>query len=90
MYKTLKRRDVFAIVRECAVNSPAAKASFQRSAVDERTKFSDLGISSETDIIALCYDIERRIGYKARRERVSSITPNTSIGEAVDVFHVDY
>ena len=91
MYKHLKRRDIFEVVRDCAVNSSAAKEGcFQRSAVDERTRFCDLGMSSETDIIALCYNIERKIGYRARRENVARITINSTIGDAVDVFHVDY
>ena len=87
MFKHFKRREIFEIIRDCAVNSvKASEANFLHCAVNESTTFAEIGIKSHIDVVAVCYEIERKIGFHADRNAVSSIKPSSTLGYAVSIF----
>lgn len=86
MFKRLKRKEIFEVVRSCVVSSPAANGNFLRSAVDEYTRLEVIGITSYADLTAVCLEVGRKLGYFADCSILKRNMQKVSLGDIVNIF----
>ena len=86
MFKRLKRKEIFEVVRDCVVSSPAAKGNFLRSAVDEHTKLDVVGITSPADLTSICREVGQKLGYFVDCSILKRNIQNVSLGDIVNIF----